>query len=159
MFYERTPQKTLRFGDIVRGYVAGTPAVDEPNLNPIKSIYTLKLSFPVYYAIMTPCCSIGEGTISLAPLLPVKYMFFKNPYFVQDLTNINRVMSPEQAVAPDIWNTFPPDVKEERLLEGNTYALVEFFIYERHTLLTEYTLGVRNPISTGYYTVDFRTIY
>ncbi|MDD5510544.1 MAG: hypothetical protein PHI12_07035 [Dehalococcoidales bacterium] len=159
MFYEEDPQQTLRFGDIVRGYVSGTPAVNEPNLDPNQSICTLKLAFPLYYAVMTPCCSIGEGTISLAPLLPIKYNFFQNPYFVQDLTNINRTMSPEQAVAPEVWKGFPEEVKQERLMEGDTYALVAFFIYEKHALLAEYPLGKKTTINTGYYLVDFRTIY
>jgi hypothetical protein len=159
MFYEERPDQTLRFGDVVQGYITGTPSVDAPNLDPNKSSYTLKVSFPPYYAVMTPCCSVGEGMISLAPLISIRYRFIENPYFVRDLTNINRVMSPDQAVAPEVWRSLPDDLRQERILEGTAYALVEFFVYEKNALLAEYPLGKKNPINTGYYMVDFRTIY
>ncbi len=159
MFYETSCSDALRFGDVVHGYISGTPIVERPVPDLTRIQCSIKFDFLPYYAVMTPCCSIGEGMISLAPLLPLKKDFFQNPYFAQDLTSINRVMEPQNAVNERVWDSFTPEEQERRLLEGRSYACVEYFIYEKHPLLAEYKIGKQNPVTTNYYMIDFRSIY
>lgn len=160
MFYEVTPSKALRFGDILEGYLQAIPAIKEPNVVPTDSDYSVKFRISRYYVVMTPCCSIGGKTIALTPLLKVYYDFFRNPYFNEDLTRINREMEPQLAVSSEQWEKFEAEEQQRRLNEGIAYASLYFFIYEQHDLLPQYTLthGV-DSLETKYYMIDFRNIY
>ncbi|MBN1508459.1 MAG: hypothetical protein JW955_16540 [Sedimentisphaerales bacterium] len=159
MFYESEPEDVLRFGDVVRGYVLSTPRIDSPGISPPVR-YRVEVHSPMFAVIMSPCCSIGDGTLAISPLIEVLPGFFKNPYFVYDLTNINRRMSPDKAVAPDIWGGLPESERQGRLSAGDAYALVEYFIYAPHDFLPKYTVNRKGgPIQTGYYMLDFRRIY
>ena len=111
---------------------------------------------PTYSVVLTPCCSIGESTISLTPLIKVRSDFFKNPYFLEDLTRINRRMKPQQAKPPDEWGNFTPEEKQRRLAEGINYALLELFIYEEHELFKTYLLRKQE---VRYYMIDFKNIH
>jgi len=158
MFYESEPQAVLRFGDVVRGYVLSAPQIDSPGTSPPVR-YRVEVHSPMFAVIMSPCCSIGEHTLAISPLDEVPPQFFRNPYFANDLTNINRPMSAEKAVWPDKWATFSSEEKQERMAEGDAYALVEHFVYAPHDLLPTYPVkGPGGPRETGYYTVDFRRI-
>jgi len=149
MFYSENQQEVLRFGDVVEGYISSVPIIDKPLVDLRNGAYSIQLDLSRYYAVMTPCCSIGEGTISLTPLIQVKYNFFKNPYFQQDLTNINRVMSPDKSVSSIVWNSLPEEQRQRRIQEGTTYDL-----------LPKYRLGPTiGKIETNYYMIDFRAIF
>lgn len=159
MFYEREPEDVLRFGDVVRGYVLSAPRIDSPGISPPVR-YRVEVHSPMFAAIMSPCCSIGDGTLAISPLIEVLPGFFKNPYFVDDLTNINRRMPPDKAVAPDVWEGLPVNERQGRLSAGDAYALVEYFIYGPHDSLPKYTVNRKGgPIQTGCYMLDFRRIY
>ena len=93
-FYVDIPSKALRFGDVVRGFTAATPTIDKPSVSVIQD-YSLKIINPSYLAILSPCCSISDKMISLAPLVLIPGKLFRNPYFSEDLTNINREMQPQ----------------------------------------------------------------
>jgi hypothetical protein len=110
---------------------------------------------------MTPCCSIEEKTIALAPLIQVYPAFFDNPYLAEDLTRINRIMTPEQSVSPTVWGQLGEEERKRRLAEGNTYAFINHFIYQKHESYAEYTLHrkTKGNVVTNYYMVDFRNIY
>jgi hypothetical protein len=151
-FYSERTDRAFRFGDILQGLVLASPIAN--NL-PVAGAYTIEVSSPLYTAILSPCCSIGEKTICLCPLVKIKKDFFNNPYFDEDMTRINRVMDLEQAVSPHVWNQLSPEEKDRRLQKGCTYALVDLFIYARHDLLQAYQLG---SLSTNYYMIDFRHI-
>jgi hypothetical protein len=159
MFYESEPEGVLRFGDVVRGYVLSTPRIDSPSISPPVR-YRVEVHSPTFAVIMSPCCSIGDGTLAISPLIEVLPGFFKNPYFVEDLTSINRRMPPDKAVAPDVWEGLPVNERQGRLSAGHAYALVEYFIYGPHNLLPKYTVNRKGgPIQIGYYMLDFRRIY
>lgn len=102
MFYENHPHQALRFGDIVSGLVLNAASVDNPNAE-FKKDYHIEVYHPDFAVILSPCCSIGDKTIALTPLLPVLPQWLKNPYFREDLTRINRPMKPEQSVSPEDW--------------------------------------------------------
>lgn len=162
MFYIQSPSKALRFGDIVRGFVAATPNIVHPNISgeSEKSAFSLDVSHSQFSVILSPCCSIGNKVISLAPLIKILPSFLRNPYFGHDLTNINRKMDPDQTLPPDIWDQLPDQVRQEKFAMGRAYAFVDYFIYSSHELLPKYVLNRKEgDISTNFYMVDFRQTY
>lgn len=157
MFYAEKTDNYLRFGDVVRGYILPNTTIKEPILS-IKSEshnYTIDVEMP-YSVVLTPCCSIGESTISLTPLIKVRSNFFKNPYFAEDLTRINRKMEPQQAYSPNEWEKFSIEEQQRYLAEKINYALLNLFIYEENETFKKYTLRKRE---ITYYMINFKDIY
>jgi hypothetical protein len=158
MFYQEEVDKAYRFGDVLKGFVLSYPNIDEPILKDkhYDSQYSVNIIVPEYCIILTPCCSIGEKSILLTPLIKIHKNFYKNPYFADNLLNINSPMEPEQSVSPDVWVKFDVDEKQKRLSASKGYAALEYFIYEKHHLFQEYLLG---NLTTQYYMIDFRNIF
>lgn len=158
MFYQKRPDKAFRFGDVLRGFFLSSSFIDEPLIGyGIESAdCKIDLSFPKFCVLLTPCCSIGNNTIALTPLINVNKKYFTNPFFSEDLTRINRKMEPKQAVSPDVWKELDYNEQIKRLGVGENYALVEVFIYEQNPVLPKYKLG---NIDSGYYMIDFRNNY
>lgn len=157
MFYQEEMDKAFRFGDILKGFVLSSSEIYEPILKAnYYGSYKVNITIPEYCAILTPCCSIGDKVILLTPLVKINKKFFENPYFAENLTRINLRMDPEQSVSPVIWEKFADEEKEKRLAVGKRYAVLEYFIYERNQLFSEYSLG---DIITGYYMIDFRNMF
>jgi hypothetical protein len=157
MFYVEKTDNYLRFGDVVRGYILPNTTIKEPILS-FKSEshnYTIDVEMP-YSVVLTPCCSIGENTISLTPLIEVRSNFFKNPYFTDDLTRINRKMEPQQAHSPDEWGKFSLEKQQRYLAEGLNYALLNLFIYGESEIFKKYTMRQRE---ITYYMLNFRNVY
>ena len=157
MFYTDTTDNALRFGDVLRGFVISTPNLD----NPLKrNIYKLDVEHPDFCVILSPCCSIKDDVVAVSPLINIRNTFFKNPYFKEDLTRINRVMSPENAVIPEVWAQLPEEERQKRLLEGETYAFDDLFIYEANDLFPKYPVHMREGANfeTNYYMIDFKNI-
>jgi len=164
MFYEKEPDKELRFGDVLRGCIATTPNIRELILPDqiLSEGYNIDVDLPMYSVVVTPCCSIDkkEKIISLTPLIEVRNSFFDNPYLAEDLTRINRAMTPEQTVAPHIWDQFPPEEKQKRLNEKVGYAFLELFIYEKNEWFPKYTIHRKQgSVETNYYMINFKNIY
>lgn len=159
VFYQKINDPALRFGDVLRGYVAAIPRIQEPTLSNQRhhEVCDIKVSYPEFVIIMSPCCSIKEKIICLAPLIPVNKQFFRNPYLAKDLTRINRKMYPEQAWIPEQWEKLPEVKKEEERLKDLSYAFLSLFVYDHHSIFPEYTF--KDGAQTGYYMIDFRMIY
>ncbi|KAF5415420.1 MAG: hypothetical protein C5S48_05780 [Candidatus Methanogaster sp.] len=157
MFYAEKTDNYLRFGDVIGGYILPNTTIKEPILS-FKSEshnYTIDVELS-YSVVLTPCCSIGESTISLTPLIKVRSNFFKNPYFAEDLTRINRKMEPQQAYSPVEWGKFSLEAQQRHLEEEINYALLNLFIYEENEIFKKYTLRGRE---ITYYMINFRDIY
>ncbi len=161
MFYKEGNDNVLRFGDVLKGYVLTTPNIEEPILNISNTGYNIEIDLPFLSVVITPCCSIGQKTISLTPLIKLRNAFLKNPYLSEDFTRINRAMEPKQSVPPDTWNNLPEEQKQKRLEEGNAYAFLELFVYEKNDLFPEYSIYINKQrnIETNYYMIDFKNIY
>ena len=161
MAYEKDMEKAFRFGDILKGFITTTPNLSAPFLRQDLPPYSIEINLNKFYAILSPCCSIGDKMISLAPLIKIYNSFFNNPYLAEDFTRINRKMKPQQSVSPIVWDKFPPEEKQKRLMGGITYGLVEFFIYDENIILPPYDVDMKDKdnIRTGYYMIDFRDIF
>lgn len=166
MFYDKNIDNVLRFGDVLRGYITITPNIKIPFLTPsdLNEGYNVNINLPIFSVIISPCCSIGDGIISLIPLIKLRNTFFNNPYFTEDLTRLNREMEPQLAVSPYVWNGLSLEEKQRRLQEGKKgkgYTFLEIFIYEKCDLFPEYTVDMRQGenIQTNYYMIDFRNTY
>jgi len=158
MFYESPDrmEKILRLGDVVRGYISFSTRIKQPFLsfeNSIYHNYDISFEVPQYSVVLTPCCSIGDQMICLTPLLELRSDFFKNPYFVEDFTSINREIEPEKAFPPDAWEKFSDEKKGGILAKKNPYTLLNCFIYAPSDLFPVYEKRGRK---TNYYMIDFR---
>lgn len=161
MFYQDGLDKTLRFGDVVKGYILTNAILETPIWDSQHDNYAVNVSLPQFSVIMTPCCSIEDKTIMLTPLIQVYPAFFDNPYLLEDLTRVNRIMTPKQSVAPTVWDQLGDEEQERRLAEENTYAFINLFVYGKHDSFIEYTLHRKNRdnIVTGYYMINFKNLY
>jgi hypothetical protein len=158
MFYAGDPDQALRLGDVVEGFILGAANVDRPRPGPMS--YQISVTRPERAAVLTPCCSVGEKTLCLAPLVRIRSSFFTNPYLAEDLTRINRPMLLQQSVPPAVWDSWPPDEQSKRLADwpGMRLAFTELFTYQPHDLLAPYELGTGGCL-TGYYMIDFRQMH
>jgi len=159
MSYELiAPDRAYRLGDIVEGFILGAADLDSPSIAPMD--YQIRITRPRFAAVLTPCCSVGQKTLSLAPLVKVKPRFFDNAYFAADLARINRPMSPQQTVSEALWNSLPEEEKQRRLGTSLDFALVELYIYEPHDLLPPYPVTHQgSSISVQHYMIDFRSAH
>lgn len=159
MFYEDNHDNALRFGDVVKGYVLSNTKLQSP-IYESDFKYNIDIELPFFSVILTPCCSISDKIITLSPLIKLRPSIFDNSVFENDLTCINRPMSPQDSVPLDVWNQFTPEEKQKRLLEGEGYAFKELFVYERNKLFPVYKLKRKQRnIETNYYMIDFKNVY
>ena len=161
MFYQDQIDSEFRFGDVIKGFVSATPKINNPPINSYNSTYSIQISNPLFYIILSPCCSISDKVISLSPLIPVLSTFFLNPYFTEDLTRINRIVTPDKALPPIAFEKMPEETKEEHLNKEPAYTFVDLFVYEKNELFPEYTISFKktDSIQTNYYMIDFRNTY
>lgn len=163
MFYVKGSfDNTLRFGDVINGFQYFMPNFEEfPDL--LDSNIKIEITRASHFVVLTPCCSIERGSITMVPIKEVLYKFFDNPYFTEDLTVINRKMPPEKAVSPKIWQeNLTEEQRNKRILEGPKYSFGEYFIYEKDDLLPVYEIKYKDKptgINTGYYMIDFKDIF
>lgn len=158
MYYAESMSPGFRMGDIVRGFVLSAAKQSRP----VTSLhdYQVNVRNPAFAVILTPCCSIKEGTVALAPLAEISTQWLKNPYFEKDLTNINRPMNAEQALPPGKWDELTESEREKRLQSGSAYALHHWFVFPPHPMLPSYPLRVRgSDVSVSHYCTDFRAIH
>jgi len=160
VFYQESIDPGFRFGDVIKGFISATPNVSNPPINSDNTDYSIDISIS-YCAIVSPCCSIKDKVISLSPLLHVNKDIFKNPYFKEDLTRINRIVPPEKSVSPIAFKKMPPEKKEEILSKDHSYTFVNLFIYKEHDLFPEYPIRLKDAddFNTRYYVIDFRNTF
>jgi len=161
MFYDEKPEQRLRFGDIIKGYIGITPVINVLDVDVRNCDFNIEVSYPEFFVVLTPCCSIEKKTLIIAPLERVLGSFFLNPYFVKDLTGINKKMTAEQSVSPNIFKSWSSEEREKRVSEEPHFALTEFFVYEKHDLLPEYEINMKDVenIKTKYYMVNFKKTF
>jgi hypothetical protein len=161
-FYKEEIDPVLRFGDVLTGYVAITPKIRQPNHPASIPIldWDINVSYPEFLVVLSPCCSIEDNLICLAPLIKVQNTFLKNPYYKEDLTRVNRKNEPQNAFIPSKWDEKSPLEQQQLRSKGLSYALLNYFVYDQHPLLPIYTVTIRGEtLEIRYYMVDFRMMY
>ena len=161
VFYQEFTGPGFRFGDVIKGFISATPNISNPPINSDNTAdYSIEISLP-YCAIVSPCCSIKDRVISLSPLLHVNKDIFKNPYFREDLTRINRIVPPEKSIPPIAFKKIPLKKKREILSKDHAYAFLNLFIYKEHDLFPEYPIRLNgvDDFNTRYYVIDFRNTF
>lgn len=162
MFYEeRNLSKGLRFGDVVSGFPITVPSVQVPLSGGQFPDISVSVQSPRYEVVLSPCCSIGHSTLLLSPLIQIWRKWLGNPYLAEDLTRVNREMTPQQALSPEDWDKMGAEEMADRLeFGGPAFAFVELFVYEHHRLLVPYTLNWRSEArEVGQYMIDLRKIH
>jgi len=162
MFYEDNMEEVLRFGDVVRGYILTKPEMENPIFRVNDKLYNIDVNLAPFSVVLTPCCSIGLQHITLTPLIPVKSErnLFRNPFFAEDMTRLNYEVEPKQSMPPIQWEHLSPQEKDIKLEEGNAYAYLHYFVYEKHEIFPSYTFNVNGTdIETNQYMIDFRRTY
>jgi len=161
-FYENKHDPVFRFGDVIKGFASSTPIIEHPLLTYDSLKYNIEVSTSHFSVVLSPCCSIDDGILTLAPLQKILPSFYQNPWLVEDFTRINRKMPAEKSVPPHKWASLSQEIKEKEFdLEKDGYAFDDFFIYAEHPSLPKYTVNLprmENQL-TGFYRLDFKTVY
>lgn len=157
-FYSDSLDPRFRFGDIIKGFTTVTPVINNPPLESENINFQIEVVRSGFYSVLSPCCSINENIVVLCPLVQLRSTFLTNPYLVEDFTRINRPMTPEQAVPPNVWEKLPPHEKERRKAVGFRFAFVEQFVFNEHPIFPQYFLNARSgeKREIQMYMVDFR---
>lgn len=159
-FYAENHSAVLRFGDVVVGFPVVIPATHEKDSAARTATWSIAVTRPAHLVVMTPCCSIEDKRIILAPLLPLRPAFFRNPFFAEDPTRINGKVPAEKSVPPEVWSHLLPEEQTKRLALGVLYVFDECFVYPPHALLDSYKLDRPGGAQqVGHYMLDFKTIY
>ena len=166
MFYDDNHQNTLRFGDIVRGFLITHCHDYDPSAAGKPDEFQIAVTHPSLAAVLTPCCTIAErsgGMLILSPLLRIRPdWYFGNSYLKEDVTRINRETTIQNALGPEKWAEMSDEQQAEQLAQspGKGYIMADFFAYDKHDLLPEYELAYKQGMraSINYYMIDFRNI-
>lgn len=157
MFYidNRQAGPTLRFGDVIRDFPVCFPIVSSPSsIEP----YHIQINSPTFAVVLSPCCSISDKVLAIAPLQQLPGSLFSNPYLAEDPTRINIKIPADKSLPPKAWEKMDQTEMAERLAKPDGYVFVDHFVYEEHLLFEEYTINRREGnIITRKYVVDFRT--
>jgi len=159
MFYAESSSGRLRLGDIVTGYVTAVPKQQEPITSSFVN-YNIDVALPLNLVVLTPCCSIGEKTLSVVPLESIidakRKSFFKNSNYRNDMTLLN------QPHLPNEWRELGENVTFDA--EDNPlYTYDHLFFYAEDAHLPKYIVRLKSDESriefeARYYLIDFRNI-
>lgn len=159
-FYVRDLEPWLRLGDVIRGVTAleqGVKRLRQGNGDDHLSIEVVRPKFSV---VLSPCCSIEQGVVCLSPLLELRASMFENPYFAEDPTRVNRLVTPDKQVPPERWEKIPDHVRAERMLAGPTYTMTSVFVYAGSKALPHYVVKSKAiEVRTNHYMVDFQRMH
>ncbi len=164
MFYHGDIEGTLRFGDVLKGYISAYPIITGGNSPQVlfKNLESINISYTDYCAVLTPCCEFekNKSSILITPILQIRQGFLGNPHLAEDLTRINRKMFPNQGLHPRAWENIPPEEQAQRMNAGLEYVLYNFFIYESDPIFPEYNINRNGEvITTKHHMIDFGKIF
>ncbi len=158
-FYSDTQEKCLLLGDVVTGFRAVVPQLHKPGTK--GGVLGISVTEPEYFAVTTPCCSVGSQQISLAPLVHVRPAWISNPYLADDLTRINTPGPAENFMPPSAKQRLNDEELQKLLNRDSIFGFVECFVYAQHDLLQTYELKgtVGAPKKSGYWLLEFGSAF
>ncbi len=157
MFYIDTikADPTLRFGDVIKDFPVCFPVISNPSLS---EPYHIKVNSPTYSVVLSPCCSISDKILSIAPLQPLPSSLFTNPFLAEDPKRINSKIPADKSLPPQAWEKMEDSEKIERLSKKEGFVFVDHFVYDEHLLFPEYVINRKSGnITSKMYVIDFRT--
>lgn len=159
-FYNDQPSGQLRFGDVVTGFESAALHMHSPSADNRSLDVKIQLTRPIYFAVMTPCCSIEQQTISLVPLVEVRHRFFDFPRLAEDIARINSPMPASSAFTLEHWKKLSAEEQEKVLEQNDSYIFLECFVYEPNQIFPAYELKNKKLAfeAVRHYMVDFRSI-
>lgn len=154
-FYSDIHSPALRFGDIIHGYIFVDALIKKPFYaeDILPEDYNIKISFPKYCVILTPCCRIEKSVMNICPLEKIKNNFLKNNYFKEELTRINRRMSLRDAFTQEEWNKLSDEAQANAMLRDYEFSNLQNFIYAPHPYFESY---IAKKEETSHYMIDFK---
>jgi hypothetical protein len=159
-FYSELPEDCLLLGDIVTGFRAVLPQLHNPSSDDGLAELGITVTRPEYFAVTTPCCSVGNQQISLAPLVQIRPTWLTNPYLEEDPTRINVQGPAERFVPPDSWRRMTPEQKQAKIEAGSVYGFVECFVYAPHDLLRVYDVkGAKGGRKSAHWLLEFGSAF
>jgi len=161
MFYSESFSRAYRLGDIITGYTEIVPVYA---LN--KKSAELSLSISVIpsdmFVILTPCCSIEQQIVNIAPLKKIDSRFLSSDFLVEDFLLINQPITRREALGGLVFNKLTPEEKLEFENMPPEYSYLDKFIYAEHHFLKEYSVtksfgkGDIKTVATGKHMVSFK---
>lgn len=158
--YSESSSSALRFGDIVGGFVAANLIVSLLKGGSASSDFRIAINHSQLMAVLSPCCSIEDKTLLLAPLQQLTPRIYENPYFAEDVTRINRRMQTKQSLPPIAWESMDPATRDRKLAEPDGFTLLDMFVYRDHELLPPYKVKTKQQgeLTVSACSIDFRKI-
>ncbi|MBP8115220.1 MAG: hypothetical protein KAY50_07685 [Chitinophagaceae bacterium] len=156
---ESSHDVNLRLGDIINGFAHIVPSFDDFFTNGHE--YRLDVRPQKLFVVLTPCCSIEDKIITVVPLKDIRYSFYSNPYFKDDMTRINRPARKIDLLPPKQAENISAEERANLELAEPVYGFGELFIYGEHPKLPLYQIKYKTntPISTKYYMIDFKDAF
>lgn len=157
MYYLKIPQKTLRFGDVVQGFILTYASIENPNDH---REFRIDINAKDLCVLLTPCCSIKKGVINLSPLKRVPDPYFQNPYLAEDMMRLNRKMTRYDAMRPIAREKLSPAQAEEMKSEKD-FQFLDQFVYEGNDYFQAYEVKMHDGSNAkvSYYMISFKEIY
>ena len=135
MFYlEEIDENQIRFGDVISGFPLSSSTIEYP-ITDSYSPYNIYTQLSKYSVILDPSCSIGDGKITLSPLIKIPKQFFDNPLLRKDLMKINAYMNPHIGIYPAVWNNYKDNKQTEIMSYDEGYTSLNLFIYEGNEMI------------------------
>ena len=145
MFYADGISNKLRFGDIVKGFLSTYPILKSPLIENVQP-YTIEIDTELS-VVLDPCCSIGNGTISISPLIRTQAYLWDNPHLFADITKINRKSTPQDLMQPIRWNRCTDEEKTQFINTKADYGYKNLFIYIDNPIFGEYEITRKNKFN------------
>jgi hypothetical protein len=181
MSYNVTIDDSLRFGDVVKGYLCVAPKVDKPFIDNKSDVFTIKVNNPLFSVVIDPCCEIGNGSVSLVPLEEVNSRLWDIAYLASNMTLLNIPGNAKNLMHPSTWNKLVDEEKKIAIQESDKFGHTPFFVYEGNALFPEYSIIRENrytevidsisklpkyeikkekvPFTTNHRMINFKNIY
>lgn len=140
MTYNGTIEDKLRFGDVVKGYLCAIPKVVKPFTNNNAESYSIQIDNPIFSVVLDPCCEVGSGIISLAPLEQVNSRLWDIAFLAKDMTLLNIPGNAKNLMHPSTWNKLSEEEKKSAMQEADKFGHTPFFVYSGNPLFPEYTI-------------------
>ena len=161
MFYADGFSENYRMGDIVSGYSEIIPTYSKNKLSNELSL-SISIIPSDWFVILTPCCSIENGIINIAPLKGIDTRFLSSEQLIENFLLINQPIPKRSAIGDIAFSKLSIEEQFEIDNAPVEYAYIDKFVYDETTHLQEYKVTRKRgkddvvTIMTGKYMISFK---